>query len=128
MSWRKHVPFTIVCEQGCGRKLSDVLISVAVRRYAQGAAQLVMHDLLFDLQSGHELVHKIRKEIGIFGGDASEKCLKFLEPCEEIRRERRRLETRQDFLREILGELDSAKERVFYMGTDDDHDAVRVSR
>jgi hypothetical protein len=90
---------------------TNVSILVAVRRYAEGSAQIVFHDLLLDIQEGPKLLRDLRKEIGIFSKNAHQRCLSFIEPSEEVRRERSELERKRDLLEEVLQEMHVANGR-----------------
>jgi hypothetical protein len=88
-----------------------VLTPVAVRRYAEGTAQIVFHDLLLDIQDGSKLLQDLRTEVGIFNRDAHELCRKFIEPSEETRKERSDLERKRALLEEVLEEMHLGRQR-----------------
>jgi hypothetical protein len=88
-----------------------VLIPVAVRRYAEGTAQIIFHDLLLDIQDGSKLLQDLREEVGIFSRDAHKLCLEFIEPSEETRKERSDLESKRALLEEVLEEMHIGKQR-----------------
>ncbi|KAG8769152.1 hypothetical protein FRC16_006790, partial [Serendipita sp. 398] len=78
---------------------------VAVRRYAEGAAQVVFHDLLLDLECGPELEQKLREVIGLSGPDPVERCRKFVEPSQDMVRRRQDLVRKQAVFTDVLREL-----------------------
>jgi hypothetical protein len=90
---------------------TDKEIIVAVRRYAEGAAQIICHDLLLDLKGGSKLMETLRKEIGVFGRDAEQNCTAFLEPSQETRKQRADLERRKQLIQGVLKELDAIKKQ-----------------
>ncbi|KAG8832080.1 hypothetical protein FRC17_002089 [Serendipita sp. 399] len=80
---------------------------IAVRRYAEGAAQIVFHDLLLDLQCGPDLEQKLRGVIGLSDPDFEDKCRKFVEPSNDTMRRRDELERKVAVFTEVLTELNS---------------------
>jgi hypothetical protein len=79
-----------------------IVSSVAVRRYAEGAAQIVFHDLLLDIQGGPGLEQKLREQVGISGPDAVRRCRDFVAPSPDTIRERNDLKRKRVLLRSIL--------------------------
>ncbi|KAG8832078.1 hypothetical protein FRC17_002087 [Serendipita sp. 399] len=80
---------------------------IAVRRFAEGAAQIVFHDLLIELQCGPELQQKLRDVIGMSGSDLVKNCQRFLEPSGEAVRRRDELVRARAVFKEVLTELNS---------------------
>jgi hypothetical protein len=76
-----------------------------VRRYAEGAAQIVFHDLLLDIQGGSELQEKLQREVGIFGRDAEKRCRNFVEPSPETVQQRKDLKRKKVLLKNLLVRL-----------------------
>jgi hypothetical protein len=76
-----------------------------VRRYAEGTAQIVFHDLLLDVQGGPELEQKLRDLVGVSGPGAVHKCRAFLEPSPETRRQWNDLKTKKELLTNLLHQL-----------------------
>jgi hypothetical protein len=76
-----------------------------VRRYAEGAAQIVFHDLLLDILGGSELQQKIQGEVGIFSRDAEHRCRNFVEPSPETVQQRKDLKRKKVLLKNLLRQL-----------------------
>lgn len=78
---------------------------IAVRRYAGGAEQLVLYDLLLNLCRRRTLVEKIEKEIGFGESDLGERCAHYVERSKEVTKKynevRRRVTVLPGFLLDI---------------------------
>ncbi|KIM27377.1 hypothetical protein M408DRAFT_169403 [Serendipita vermifera MAFF 305830] len=84
---------------------SRAFYHIAARRYAEGTAQIVFHDLLLDLQRGPELEQKLREKIGMSGPDAERRCRDFVEPPRAAIRTRDEFRRKQDVLKDVLHRL-----------------------
>ncbi|KIM27379.1 hypothetical protein M408DRAFT_311246 [Serendipita vermifera MAFF 305830] len=84
---------------------SRAFYHIAARRYAEGTAQIVLHDLLLDLQGGPELEQKLREKIGMSGLDAESRCRDFVEPPRAAIRTRDEFRRRQVVLKGVLNRL-----------------------
>ncbi|KIM21004.1 hypothetical protein M408DRAFT_29905 [Serendipita vermifera MAFF 305830] len=84
---------------------SRALYHISARRYAEGTAQIVLHDLLLDLQGGPELEQKLREKIGMSGLDAESRCRDFVEPPRVAIRTRDEFRRKQVVLKGVLNRL-----------------------
>ncbi|KIM26148.1 hypothetical protein M408DRAFT_196838 [Serendipita vermifera MAFF 305830] len=84
---------------------SRAFYHIAARRFAEGTAQIVFHDLLLDLQGGPELEQKLRERIGMSGPEAERRCRDFVEPSRAAIRTRDEFRRKQDVLKDVLHRL-----------------------
>ena len=104
-SWQRRGHSITVSNLNRPQTCTDRNLSVAVRRYAEGASQIVFHDLLLDVQGGSDLEQKLREQVGVVGTGAAQRCRTFVEPSEETIRERNDLRRKKELLRTLMNRL-----------------------